>query len=186
MKEPLFEFPSYQYEIEDWQFKKKGILKRINSSKFIRTELQPFESDRRTSNKKYLHYIQDLLRSELNQFCMEAQVTCEMTDCWTVKYQKGDYQPIHNHRRWGFSGILCLEFDPKFHTPTYFVCPWQDPKTDTTQFVCPSTMKEGSLFLFPSYCLHYAAPNQARKERIIISFDLLPKTPKHQSINKDT
>ena len=30
MKAPLFEFPSYQYNISDWEFKKKGLLKAIN------------------------------------------------------------------------------------------------------------------------------------------------------------
>ena len=34
MKAPLFEFPSYQYEIKDWEFKKKGLLNRIIKSKF--------------------------------------------------------------------------------------------------------------------------------------------------------
>ena len=51
MKAPLFEFPSYQYEIDDWEFKKKGLLNRINKSKFVRTELQTFETDRQTSGK---------------------------------------------------------------------------------------------------------------------------------------
>ena len=53
MKAPLFEFPSYQYEIDDWEFKKKGLLNRINNGKYIRTNLQIFETDRQTNNKKY-------------------------------------------------------------------------------------------------------------------------------------
>ena len=40
MKAPLFEFPSYQYEISDWEFKKKGLLNRINKQEFNRTALQ--------------------------------------------------------------------------------------------------------------------------------------------------
>ena len=48
-----------------------------------------------------------------------------MTDCWAVRYQKGDQQTIHNHKSWGFTGILYVEFDPKVHTPTCFVAPWQ-------------------------------------------------------------
>ena len=39
MKAPLFEYPSYQYQIDDWEFKKKGLLRRIEE-KFVRTELQ--------------------------------------------------------------------------------------------------------------------------------------------------
>ena len=40
MKAPLFEYPTYQYQIKDWEFKKKGLLKRLKEEKFIRTSLQ--------------------------------------------------------------------------------------------------------------------------------------------------
>ena len=62
MKAPLFEFPSFQYEIKDWEFKKKGLIKRIKEEKFYRTPLQTFETDRQTSNKSYLHYFQNLIQ----------------------------------------------------------------------------------------------------------------------------
>ena len=121
MKTPLFEYPTYQYQIKDWEFKKKGLLKRLKEEKFIRTSLQTFETDRQTNKKTYLHYFQDLIKPELFEFCQEAQVTCSMTDVWAVRYQKGDHQSIHNHRSWGFTGILYVEYDPKVHTPTCFV-----------------------------------------------------------------
>ena len=54
MKAPLFEYPTYQYQIKDWEFKKKGLLKRIKEEKFIRTDLQTFETDRQTNKKSYL------------------------------------------------------------------------------------------------------------------------------------
>ena len=97
MKAPLFDFPSYQYEVEDWEFKKKGLLNRINKSKFIRTKFQTFETDRQTCEKSYVRYFEDFLRDELWEFCKEAQVTCSMTDAWCVRYQKGDHQTVHNH-----------------------------------------------------------------------------------------
>ena len=50
MKAPLFEYPSYQYQIKDWEFKKKGLLKRLKGENFIRTRLQTFETDRQTNN----------------------------------------------------------------------------------------------------------------------------------------
>ena len=60
MKVPFFEFPSYQYDIKDWDFKKKGLLNRINKSDFYRTDLQTFETDRQTDiNKTWVHYLQD-------------------------------------------------------------------------------------------------------------------------------
>ena len=184
MKAPLFEFPSYQYEVSDWEFKKKGLLNRINKNKFIRTELQGFETDRATCEKSYVRYFEDFLRDELVEFCQEAQVTCSMTDAWAVRYQKGDHQTIHNHRGWGFSGILYVEFDPNVHTPTCFMCPWQEPRTDKTDLVYPKNIKEGMLFIVPSFTHHFVHPNQTRKQRTVIAFDLLPELPSHQSINK--
>jgi hypothetical protein len=106
-----------------------------------------------------------------------------MTDCWSVRYKQGDHQTIHNHKSWGFSGVLYVEYDPKLHTPTCFVAPWQDPRTDTTTLAFPPEVKEGTLVITPSYTLHFVHPNQSRKQRTIISFDLLPKLPDHQSIN---
>ena len=185
MKAPLFEFPSYQYEVKDWEFKKKALLSRINKSKFIRTDLQTFETDRQTCEKSYVRYMEEFLKPELFEFCKEAGVTCSMTDAWCVKYQKGDQQTIHNHRGWGFSGILYVEYDPKVHTPTCFVAPWQCPKTDTTMLSFPEDIKEGVLFFAPSWALHFVHPNKTRKQRTVVAFDLLPKLPEHQAINSE-
>ena len=185
MKAPLFEFPSYQYEVKDWDFKKKGLLNRINKGKFIRTELQTFETDRQTCEKSYVRYFNDFINLELIDFCQEAQVTCGITDAWCVRYQKGDQQTIHNHRGWGFTGVLYVEYDPKVHTPTCFMAPWQDPRTDVTSLAYPQNVKEGTVFIAPSFSHHFVHPNQSRKQRTVISFDLLPKLPEHQSLNKN-
>ena len=183
MKVSLFDFPSYQYEVDDWEFKKKGLLNRIKKSEFYRTELQTFETDRQTSGKTYVHYLQEFLRPLLFEFCKEAEVTCSMTDAWCVRYRKGDHQTIHNHRSWGFSGVLYVEYDPKVHTPTCFMAPWQDPRTDTTSLAFPQNVKEGTVFITPSFTHHFVHPNKARKQRTVISFDLLPKLPDHQSVS---
>jgi len=183
MKEPLFEFPSFRYELEDWEFRKKGLLNRINKQKFLRTEYQHFETDRQTNNKTYIHYIQQFLKSELTQFCREAEVSGSISDAWCVKYQQGDYQTTHNHRGWGFSGILYVQYDSRVHSPTCFVSPWQNPRNDTTSLAYPPGIKEGVLFIAPSSTLHFVDPNQTRKERVILAFDFLPQLPVHQSIN---
>ena len=185
MKAPLFEFPSYQYKVDDWEFKKKGLLNRINKSKFVRTDLQTFETDRQTSGKSYVRYFEQFLRPELQKFCEEAKVSCSMTDAWCVKYKKGDQQTIHNHRGWGFSGILYVEYDPKVHTPTCFMSPWQDPRTDSTSLKYPKDIKEGTLIIAPSFTHHFVTPNQSRKQRTVVAFDLLPELPEHQSLNRN-
>ena len=185
MKLPLFEYPSYLYQVDDWDFKKKELINLLHKQNLIRKGLQNFETDRRANDKSYVPYLAELLKPELSKFCTEAEVTCSMSDAWYVKYQKGDYQIPHNHRSWGFSGILYVEFDPKVHTPTCFVAPWQDPRTDRTLLSFPKNVKEGILFIAPSFTHHFVHPNKSRKPRTVISFDLLPQLPDHQSLNKN-
>ena len=103
MKQPLFEFPAYKYELDDWEFKKKALLNRINKHQFIRTQYQTFETDRQTNGKKYIHYLERFLEPTLQEFCTEAEVSCKITDAWGVKYHPGDYQGVHK-------GILDLIF----------------------------------------------------------------------------
>ena len=97
-----------------------------------------------------------MLRPTLEEFCKDAEVSCKMTDAWCVRYQKGDYQIIHNHRAWGFSGILYVDYDPEVHTPTTFMAPWQDPRTDRTLLVHPPLVKEKcnfyNTFIYSSLC----------------------------------
>lgn len=174
MKTNLFEYPSYQYQVSDWDFKKKSILGKLRENEFIRTPLQVFETDRQNNKNRYLHFFQDLISDELNQFNKEIELVYKITDCWTVRYKKGDYQTTHNHRSWGFSGVLYLEYDPKVHTSTCFVAPWQDPRFDTTTLVYPETVKEGTILIVPSFTLHFVHPNLSNKQRTIVAFDLLP------------
>ena len=115
------------------------------------------------------------------EFCEEAKVSCRMSDAWCVKYQKGDYQGTHNHRGWGFSGLIHVEFDPEVHQPATFVSPWQNPVDDTTS-LAQFPASEGLIMIAPSWALHYVPPNTSDKERIVIAFDLLPELPQHQAI----
>ena len=181
MKLPLFEFPSYIYPIDDWEFKKKSLLSRINKSEFVRTDLQNFETDRSTNGNTYIRYLEEFLEPQLIEFCKEAKVSCSMTDAWCVKYQKGDYQTTHNHRGWGFSGLIHVEFDPEVHKPATFVSPWQNPVNDTTSLAQFPSL-EGLLMIAPSWALHFVAPNKSDKERIVVAFDLIPELPQHQAI----
>ena len=45
-------------------------------------------------------------------------------------------------------------------------------------------IKEGIIVIVPSFTHHFVNPNKTRKQRTVISFDLLPELPSHQSINK--
>ena len=183
MKAPLFEFPFYQYQGSDWNLKKKALFKEINKHKFIRNDLATptnlaynvcMETDRLTNKKSYVRYLENILRPELSEFSEEVEVDFYKENAWCGRYRKGDCQGVHNHRSWGFSGILYLEFDPRIHTSTLFAAPWQDPVSDTVHINAVQDVEEGTLLIFPSYCLHCVTPSRVSKPRTIIAFDMLP------------
>ena len=106
-----------------------------------------------------------------------------MTDCWAVRYQKGDQQTIHNHKSWGFTGILYVEFDPKVHTPTCFVAPWQDPRSDTTSLAYPQNVKGGNNLYLSILYITLRSSQSSKKASDDYIFDLLPKLPDHQAVD---
>ena len=113
---------------------------------FIKEGLQHFYTDRQKDGRSYALDFDAIFNEELKEFCKESGVSdYQITDIWTIKYKKEDYQTVHNHKSWGFSGVLYLEYDPKHHSPTCFVAPWQDPRTDTTTLAYP--------------CLLYTSPS---------------------------
>ena len=65
------------------------------------------------------------------------------------------------------------------------MAPWQDPRSDTTYLSFPKEVKEGTLFIAPSFTHHFVHANQSRKQRTVVAFDLLPDLPEHQSLNKN-
>ncbi len=172
MKVDLFEYPCFQYKIPNWEIcVQQEIYNRINFSQFKRDSLDNFWTDR--GNSDYCNYIQQLILPQLSMFCAEAEITCHMTDAWTARYDKGDYQLPHNHRSLGFSAIIYIEYDPSVHTPTCFIAPWQDPRCDKT-ILKFADVDEGTMIVFPSSTLHFVQPNESDKRRTILSFDLLP------------
>jgi len=174
MKTPLFEYPSFQYEVDDWENKKNKIIQKLKYQKFVRKKFQNFETDKETSNN-YLEFFIELIKPQLKNFCAEVGQNFFISKCWSVQYRNGDDHPVHNHGSFGFSGILYLEYDPKVHDPTYFIAPWQDPKNDTSIFGYFNNIKEGIVLITPSSTLHYVPINKSDKVRSIIAFDLLPK-----------
>jgi hypothetical protein len=183
LKEALFEFPSYRYKVSNWEHRKKELLDLNNKQVFNKEILGSFETNRVTAdrdkdltpeNEEYTYYISEFLSPVISEFCREAKVSCSMTDAWCVKYGKGDFQSVHNHRGWGFSGILYVEFDSNIHSPTCFMAPWNDPRNDTTLLAFPE-VEEGSVLISPSFSHHFVYPNESDKQRVVISFDLLPK-----------
>lgn len=174
MIHPLFFVPIYRYEVEDWSRKKKALYKKMERGNFVKEGLQHFYTDRQKDGKSYALDFDHLFSDELNQFKQESGVSeYQITDIWTIKYKKEDYQTVHNHRSHSYSGILLVDYDEKVHKPTVFVGPWNDPISDTTQLSFAPDAKEGVMYIFPSVLLHYAQSNGSGRERVVTSWDML-------------
>lgn len=174
MIHPLFFVPIYRYEVSEWDRKKKALYKKIERKNFEKQGLQHFYTDRQKDGRSYALDFENIFDDELKQFCRESGVVeYRITDIWTVKYKKEDYQTVHNHKSIHYSGILLLEYDEKVHKPTVFVGPWNDPVSDTTQLAFAPDAKEGVMYIVPSVLLHYAQSNASNKERVVTSWDML-------------
>ena len=82
------------------------------------------------------------------------------------------YHELHNHGQLGYSATCFLSFDPKVHTPTQFIAPFNNPLNGLIVKHIPENITEGTLLFFPSMLLHYTQPNLSTKERIVLSFNL--------------
>ena len=172
MKHPFFDYPTFKYKVSDWDFKKKGLLKRIKDDRLVRDSRDFYNTDRPTNENSYVNFLSDLLHPQLEEFYNESKCRCSMTDAWAVRYDKGDHQTAHCHRAWGFSGVLYVNFDSEVHTSTYFIRPWLDRCGQT--YIATPPAEEGVMYIFPSSLLHFVIPNKSNKKRMIVSFDLLP------------
>jgi len=132
-----------------------------------------FLTDRAPEQERF--YKEDfckLFESELTEFLKETSLTeISVLDVWTVEYHYGDYQVPHTHRSVGISGILYVNFNPKEHSGTQAMQPWNDPITDQAVFM-DFMPEEGTMILFPSFLIHFINPNFSRNRRTIMAFDL--------------
>ena len=68
------------------------------------------------------------------------------------------------------SGILYLE-QPKDAPVTQYIQPWNDYISDRTVYL-PIPIQEGSIVVVPSFIQHFSPPNESKKIKKIISWDL--------------
>ena len=91
-------------------------------------------------------------------------------DVWSVTYQTGDYQSIHNHGSTGLSGLLFLD-SPIDGPNLTIVQPYNNWMTDTTRSLS-AKFEEGAIVVFPSFLLHSSDPNRSHRQKRVISWDM--------------
>lgn len=166
----MFQTQVYQYAVDNWEEKKHQLLALIDHTKFQYNA--SFHTDRKASANSCLGNFVDIIEAQLAMFQQDLGVSqLVVTDVWSVKYQTGDFHPVHTHSSRGYSGVLYLEYDELEHTGTYFVNPITDPITDLTNYSLPN-VHEGALVIAPSNVLHFTYPNKSNKIRLVMGFDI--------------
>jgi hypothetical protein len=165
--------PYYKYTVTDWPTKKikmQEAMKHQIFSKIDDSSILNFYSDR----SNYRNYDKDFLsifEDELGEFGQELKLeSFKIEDMWTVEYHTGQYHSIHTHGNGNLSAILYFDQDEIEHSSTHFVV-GTDYINNTTEIVSPP-IKEGEIIIFPSHILHFTTPNNSKKTRRIISFDI--------------
>ena len=173
----LFVTPMFTTKVFRWKEKKDYIKTVIDWDKVVPTYYGRFYSDKEMniqSGYSYKDQFATIFEEEL-QMCVDAYGLKSMSfkNVWTVRYEQHQYQDAHNHSGGaGLSGILYLDYDPEVHTPTKFIAPYNDYVSDCVDISYMKDVEEGTLCVFPSSVLHFVNPNQTKKERIVIAFDL--------------
>ena len=168
----LFSVRYVSVQTDNWDEKKKELKGLLYEHEFERLDMAEFDTDRHINNNRYVGDFCRIFTDELNKFGMEMGLRrLDIGAMWAVKYGRGDYHAVHNHRSTGYSGILYVDYDEDEHTPSIHVSPWNDPLTDTTQLAAPG-VREGTMIFVPSNVLHYTKPNNSDKLRQIVAFDM--------------
>lgn len=190
---PAFSVPIYHYKVINWEPKKEALLdlykeRSKNKEVFkvsgsivnnldVETDYHHNYDNGQNSeeNEEYSNAITDIFEDELTDFCTASGYASEVGNCWFEKSSKYRFHSCHNHGPVGYSAVCFIEFNNEIHTPTVFMNPIS--ADDRNLNFVPPGVREGSLLIFPSYLMHYTAPNLSDIDRLIVSFNLITETP---------
>jgi len=117
----------------------------------------------------------DIMIKELhNRIKLPIPEESHLNHMWYNKYQKGQWQEIHNHNSGNvsFSGIYLIDLNEKNNTVFYnkhnINCFYAEKSLFSTNHI-----EEGSVIWFPSELSHYVKPSLAN--RTTISFNVYSK-----------
>ena len=163
-------FPFFKSSVDGWfEGKKHDLILAIEEELLEYKNQNSFQCDRH--HKRTYHKVFDsIVSKQFAEFSKKSEISFELKDLWTVRYNTNDFHVPHNHGPIGLSGILYLvkECD---HPSTQFLLPWNDIKSGVTQIYSPDVL-EGDILIFPSFLTHWTEPNLSDASRVAVSFDL--------------
>jgi len=168
-----FSIPLIHIKIDEWEFKKKEIIKLFSSSNLKIDKLEKVKSDFFNKKKNYNNKIQKIFSNEIKS--LEEVVNIKnfiVSNSWIESADRSMFHQIHNHGALGYSAVCFINYDETQHTPTQFISPFNDFINGSILSYSPEQISEGSILFFPSIIHHYTIPNESDIERIILSFNL--------------
>ncbi len=193
--------PIYRYEIDDWSDKKEDLQKVLppledsfpneGDEKYLDGSIYTdyYENTKSVHLPKYSALLLDIISPYLKDFSETSDFKKEnpkikkkprdvkISSMWWQTAFQGQGHSVHNHGGIGWSSIVYVDYDKKYHAPTKLHTLYPDPWTGLSQFFYPP-VEEGVLIIFPAYINHEALPNSSNKRRTIISFNIQGDIPK--------
>ena len=176
LQKTLFDIPIWVKEVENFDSIKRELELEFSKFPEVRNDTNTFFSNRNTNRDGLSKSFGDIMSKELHELQSDLKKyrpeisEVWVTDVWSVTYEQGDYQPTHNHRSTGLSGILHLE-NPPDGPNLNIVMPWNDWIYDTTKYYSVK-YKVGTMMVMPSFLLHSSEVNLSDKRKRVISWDM--------------
>ena len=169
----MFSIPLIHVQIDEWEFKKKEIIKLFSSSNLKIDKLEKVKSDFSTKGKSYNGKVQKIFSNEIQTLAQFTEMkNLRVSNSWIESADRNMYHQIHNHGALGYSAVCFVDYDETHHFPTQFVSPFNNFLNGSILSYSPEQISEGSLLFFPSMIHHYTTPNESDIERTILSFNL--------------
>ena len=182
----MFSIPLTRYKCSWWKQKRETLLRLLDEQDLCQGDEQVLSDYR--SSEKYIDTISDILSDELSWFAHDYKCQPQIVRAWYERALPYMYHPTHNHGHGGYSAVLYIEYNPKYHRPTNFIAPF-DHFITGEQLVYEPDVEEGHLILFPSFLHHYTHPHQSMERRTVLSFNLTvdqANMPLSWTVNKAT
>ena len=182
----MFSIPLTRYKCSWWKQKRETLLRLLDEQDLCQGDEQVLSDYR--SSEKYIDTISDILSDELSWFAHDYKCNPIIVRAWYERALPYMYHPTHNPGPGGYSAVLYIEYNPKYHRPTNFIAPF-DHFITGEQLVYEPDVEEGHLILFPSFLHHYTHPHTSEQRRTVLSFNLTvdqANMPLSWTVNKAT
>ena len=179
----MFSIPLIHYKCSWWKTKKERLLRHIDTRTFTQGS-ETILSDYLDGNP--VDVITDIMSDELSWFARDLKCKPVIVETWYERALPYMYHPTHNHGHGGYSAVLYIEYDKRYHRPTQFIAPY-DHFITGEQLVYEPEVEEGDLVIFPSFLHHYTHPHTSEARRTVLSFNItvdMDNIPHAWTVNK--